>query len=84
MLKDIIIDRCECCNVESYVYPRECKDEFCEHPIYRPCTVRKGSGVMEKHVSLQAFQELLDKVNAMEPDWAELAKERPLCQFQDS
>jgi len=84
MLKVIVIDRCEFCDGEAYVYSGEYKDEFGEHPVYRPCYVCKGSGEMEKQVTLLEFQDLLDKANAMEPDYAELSKKKPISQYQDS
>jgi hypothetical protein len=84
MLKVIIIDRCEYCNGEAYVYAGEYKDEFGEHPIYRPCTVCKGVGEREKAISLIAFADLLDRSISMEPDWAELAKAEPISNIQDS
>jgi hypothetical protein len=84
MLKVIIIDRCKYCDGEAYVYTGEYKDEFGEHPVYRPCQVCKGSGEMEKQVTLREFADLLDHATAMEPDWAELAKAQPISNIQDS
>lgn len=69
MLKGLVIDRCEYCDGEAYIYAGEYKDEFGEHPVYRPCTVCKGSGEMEKQVTLREFVDLLDRTTAMEPDW---------------
>jgi len=48
MVKVIIIDRCKYCDGEAYVLVGEYKDEFGGHPVYRPCTVCKGRGEMEK------------------------------------
>lgn len=84
MLKVIVIDRCKFCDGEAYVYSGEYKDGDEVHPVYLPCHVCKGSGEMEKLVTLQEFQEMLDKANAMEPDFAELAMEKPISQYQDS
>jgi hypothetical protein len=84
MLRVLIIDRCEYCNDEAYLYAGEYKDGDVERPVFRPCTVCKGSGAMEKQVTLFELQVLLDKANSMEPDYAELAKEKPISQYQDS
>jgi hypothetical protein len=53
MLKVMVIDRCEHCDGEAYVYAGEYKDEFGEHPVYRPCHVCKDSGEMEKQVTFR-------------------------------
>jgi hypothetical protein len=84
MLKVIIIDRCSFCDGEAYLYAGEYKDEGVERSVYLPCSGCKGSGEMERQISLLAFQDLLDRANAMEPDYAELAKENPISQYQDS
>jgi hypothetical protein len=84
MLKVLVIDTCEWCQGEAYVYAGEYKDEYEERPVYQPCHVCKGSGEMEKQITLREFQDLLDKANAMEPDYSELAKEKPISQYQDS
>ena len=44
----------------------------------------KGSGEMEKPISLREFADLLDHAILMEPDYAELAKQKPISQHQDS
>jgi len=84
MLKVLVIDRCEYCDGEAYVFVGEYKDEFGEHPVYRPCTVCKGRGEMEKPISLKEFADLLDRAIEMDPVYAELAKAKPISQFQDS
>ena len=84
MLKVLVIDRCDYCDGEAYVYSGEYKDEFGELLVYLPCQGCKGSGEMEKPISLRDFADLLDRAISMEPDWAELAKEKPISQFQDS
>ena len=83
-MKVLVIDRCEYCNGEAYVYAGEYKDEDEESPVYLPCHVCKGSGEMEKPLSLREFADLLDRATAMEPDWAELAREKAINQAQDS
>ena len=84
MLKVLVIDRCEYCDGEAYVYAGEYKDEEDEHPVYLPCQGCKGSGEMEKPISLRDFADLLDRATAMEPDWATLGREKPISQTQDS
>jgi len=68
MFKVLIIDRCEYCNGEAYVFVGEYKDEYEERPVYLPCHVCKGSGEMEKPTSLRELADLLDHATAMEPD----------------
>ena len=58
-LKVIIIDQCESCEGEAYIFAGEYKDELGEHPVYRPCHVCKGCGEIGKQVTLQAFQDML-------------------------
>ena len=84
MLKVIVIDRCEYCDGEAYLSAGEYKDGNVERPVYLPCQACKGRGEMEKKISLSEFQDLLDKANAMEPDYAELGKAKPVSQYQDS
>ena len=69
---------------EAYLYAGEYKDEDVERPVYQACQACKGTGEREKPISLREFADLLDHATAMEPDWAELAKEKPISQFQDS
>ena len=47
MLKVLVIDRCDYCDGEAYVYSGEYKDEFGELLVYLPCQGCKGSGEME-------------------------------------
>ena len=84
MLKVLIIDRCEYCEGEAYVYAGEYKDEEVERPVYLPCQACKGSSEMEKPISLREFADLLDHATAMEPDWTELGRQKLISQFQDS
>jgi hypothetical protein len=83
MLKVLVIDRCEYCDGEAYVFIGQYKDELGEHPIHRPWLVCEGRGEMEKLISLQEFADLLDTATAMEPDWAELGRRKPINQTQD-
>jgi hypothetical protein len=73
MLKVVVIDRCEYCDGEAYLYVGEYKDGDVERPVYQACQACKGSGELEKPISLREFADLLDHATAMEPDWAELA-----------
>ena len=84
MLKVVVIDRCEYCDGEAYLYAGEYKDEEIERPVYQACPACKGAGEREKAVSLREFADLLDRAILMEPDYAELAKVKPVSQYQDS
>lgn len=84
MLKVIVIDRCDICDGEVYVYAGEYKDGDIERPVYQACQACKGTGEREKAISLREFADLLDRAISMEPDYAELAKVKPVTQFQDS
>ncbi len=68
MLKVLVIDTCEWCQGEAYVYAGEYKDRDIERPVYLPCHVCKGSGEMERQVILRVFLDLPDRVSATEPD----------------
>ena len=84
MLKVVVIDRCEYCDGEAYLYSGEYKDEEIERPVYQACPACKGAGEREKAISLREFADLLDRAISMEPDYAELAKVKPVSQYQDS
>ena len=83
-MKVQILDRCEFCDGEAYVF-------FCEDvdargntfDRYRPCEMCHGSGNRAKWVSLQEFSDLLERAISMEPDYLELAREKPTSQYQD-
>ena len=83
-MKVIVIDRCEFCDGEAYLYAGEYKDGDIERPVYQACQACKGAGEREKAISLREFADLLDRAVSMEPDWSALAKEKPISQFQDS
>ena len=84
MLKVVVFDSCEFCDGEAMVYAGEYKDEYEERPVYVPGHMCKGSGEMEKLVTLREFQRMLDSAIEMEPDYAELGKEKPVTQYQES
>ena len=84
MLKVVVIDRCEYCDGEAYLYAGEYKDGNVERPVYQACPACKGAGEREKAISLREFADLLDRAISMEPDYAELAKVKPVSQYQDS
>ena len=73
-IRVIVMDRCDLCDGEAYVYAGEYKDGDDERPVYAPCQACKGAGEVEKAIPLRAFADLLDRAIAMEPDYAELAK----------
>ena len=77
MLKVVVIDRCEYCDGEAYLFAGEYRDGDIERPVYQACPACKGAGERE-------FADLLDRAISMEPDYAELAKVKPISQYQDS
>ena len=83
-MKVIVIDRCEFCDGEAYIYAGEYKDGDLERPVYQACQACKGSGELEKAISLQELADLLDRAVSMEPDYAALSRRKPVSQFQDS
>jgi hypothetical protein len=85
MIKVRILDRCEFCDGEAYIFDRQDVDSRGEvYDRYRPCEVCEGSGNQAKWVSLREFASLLDRAISFEPDYEALAKERPTSQYQDS
>ena len=85
MMKVRILDRCEFCDGEAYIFDRQDVDARGKtYDRYRPCEMCHGSGNRAKWVSLREFSDLLERAIAMEPDYLELAREKPVSQFQDS
>ena len=85
MIKVRILDRCEFCDGEAYIFDRQDVDSRGEtYDRYRPCETCNGSGNQAKWVSLREFADLLERVISFEPDYAALAKEQPTSQYQDS
>lgn len=76
---------CSFCDGEAYLPVREtvsCTGE--RYTQHRRCVYCLGSGEQEKWVNLREFASLLDRAISMEPDYQELARERPTSQYQDS
>ena len=85
MIKVRILDRCELCDGEAYVFDCEDIDSHGgRYDRYRPCEVCHGSGNQAKWVGLRELSDLLERAIAMEHDYAELAREKPVSQYQDS
>ena len=85
MLKVMVFDRCEFCDGEAYVYSGERVDEDgSRRPIYSPCYMCKGSGEMEKLVTLQELQRMLDNDVEIEVGHVEPTKAKSVKQYQDS
>ena len=88
MKKVHILDRCEFCDGEAYVFACEVVDANGEHyPRYLPCSYCLGSGEQARWVSLQQFLDLLEREaskDPMQPDWLELSRSKPISQYQDS
>lgn len=76
---------CSFCEGEAYLPVREttsCTGE--RYTQHHRCPYCLGSGEQELWVSLREFANLLDRAISMEPDYQELARERPTSQYQDS
>jgi hypothetical protein len=85
MMKVRILDRCEFCDGEAYIFDYEDADARGEsYDRYRPCEMCHGSGNRAKWVGLRELSDLLERAITMEPDYAELAREKPVSQYQDS
>jgi len=85
MMKVRILDRCEFCDGEAYVFVCEDVDARGDtFDRYRPCEMCNGSGNRAKWVSLRDLSDLLERATSFEPDYAALAKEQPVSQYQDS
>ena len=85
MIKVRILDRCEFCDGEAYVFECEDVDSHGEtYDRYRPCEMCQGSGNQAKWIGLRELSDLLERAIAMEPDYAELAREQPVSQYRDS
>ena len=85
MIKVRILDRCEFCEGEAYIYDFRDVDVHGEaYDRYRPCEMCNGSGNQARWISLREFADLLERATSFEPDHAALAKEQPTSQYQDS
>ena len=75
-MKIHILDRCEFCDGEAYVFVCEDLDTRGEtYDRYRPCEMCQGSGNRAKWVSVKDLTDLLERAISMEPDYLELARE---------
>ena len=84
-MKVQILARCEFCDGEAYIY--DCQDvdtQGEEYERYRPCEMCHASGNQAKWVSLRELADLLERATSMQPDYLELAREKPTSQYQDS
>ena len=85
MIKVRILDRCEFCDGEAYIFDCEDVDSRGEtYDRYRPCEVCQGSGNQAKWVTLREFADLLERATSFEPDYVDLSKEQPISQYSDS
>ena len=84
-MKVHILDRCEYCNGEAYIFECEDVDASGEpYARYRPCGMCRGTGNRSRWIDLRDFADLLERATLMEPDYLELARENPTSQYQDS
>jgi hypothetical protein len=85
MMKVRILDRCEFCDGEAYIFDYQNVDSRGEtYDRYRPCEMCHGSGNQAKWVGLRELADLLERATSFEPDYLDLAKEQPTSQYQDS
>jgi RecJ-like exonuclease len=85
MIKVRIHDQCDFCDGDAYVFVCEDSDSRGEtFDRFRPCEMCHGSDNRAKWVSLRELSDLLERAIAMEPDYLELAREKPVSQYQDS
>ena len=85
MIKVHILDRCEFCDGEAYLFDHQDVDTSGKtYDRYRPCEMCHGSGNRAKWISLREFADLLERATTFEPDYASLTKEQPTSQCQDS
>ena len=67
-IRVIVIDRCDLCDGEAYVYAGEYKDGDDERPVYAACQSCKGAGEVEKAILMREFADMLDRAISMEPN----------------
>jgi len=85
MIKVRMLDRCEFCDGEAYIFVCEDVDSRGDtFDRYCPYEMCHGSGNRAKWVSLQELSDLLERTSSMEPDYLELARQKPVSQYQDS
>lgn len=76
---------CINCEGQAYLPVREVVSYSGErYTQHHRCPHCLGSGEQEQWISLREFADLLEKATSMEPDYQELARERPTSQYQDS
>ena len=65
MIKVRILDRCEFCDGEAYIFDCEDVDSRGEtYDRYQPCEMCHGSGNRARWVSLREFADLLERAAA--------------------
>jgi hypothetical protein len=85
MIKVHILDRCEFCNGEAYIFDYQDVDTQGEtYDRYRPCEMCHGSGHQAKWIGHRELSNLRERAISMEPDYLELAREKPVSHFHDS
>jgi len=88
MLKVQILTECKNCDGDAYL-PVGAELSYSGEPYMRfePCPVCQGTGSFARWITLQEFQELLDnqsRIDPIAPDYAALARQQPVSQYQDS
>ena len=85
MIKVCILDRCEFCDGEAYIF--DCEDVDARgksYDRYRPCEMCHGSGNRAIWVSLRELADLLERAVAIEPDYLDLARQMVESTYRQS
>jgi hypothetical protein len=85
MIRIHICDYCEFCDGDAYIPAGEVENytNGC-YMRYEPCLKCNDVGRKTKWISLCEFADLMERAVSFEPDYQELAKQKPVSQFQDS
>ena len=88
MLKVQILTECKNCQGDAYLpVGTEVSYSGEAYMRFEPCPVCQGSGSFARWITLQEFLDLLEVEAVKDPmqvDNAELAKQRPVSQYQES
>ena len=83
MIKVRILDRCEFCGREAYVFVREDVDARGEaYDHYRPCKMCNGSGYQAKWVNQEEFANLLERATSLNLTMLLLNRSSPLISIR--
>lgn len=79
-----IVDRCEHCHGQAYIFECEATNHKGEvYDKYKPCPCCNGTGKVTHWISLREFARMLDQAIAFAPDYDSQGEE-PITAYQDS